>query len=507
MQVKANNKRILVTGATGYVGGRLVRLLLKNGYRVRAAVRSKEKAYARFGTADHTLEVFQADLLDLDHLIQAAQGCQVAFYLVHSLIRGHDFAEIDRRAAINMTKAAQFAKLERIIYLGGIGGAAASQSAHLASRHEVGRILKEGRVPVTILRAAIILGSGSASFEIIRYVVDRTPVIPAPVIARNRCQPICIRNVLLYLLGCLEKEETTGQTFDIGGPDILSYAELLRIYNRQAGLQKRTIWFLPRISLKLVTYFISLISPVPAPIVRGLLEGLRDEVVCRENRIRNIVPQNLMTCEEAIQRALEKIEQQIVDTYYYDAGSTIQPEWADSGDHPYSGGSILGCTYRIGIHAPPERVWKPIQHIGGDTGWYFGGRLWWLRGFLDKLVGGVGVNRGRRHPSRIAIGDILDCWRVLDVKQHRRILLLAEMKLPGEALLEFRLERLSTTQTRLTMNAKFLARGLAGLAYWYGIYPLHDYVFKGMLANIAKACGAKVSLGPEKVIPVQSNFS
>jgi len=249
----------------------------------------------------------------------------------------------------------------------------------------------------------------------------------------------------------------------------------------------------------MTAYLISLISPVPASIVRALILGLENEVVCADNRIRDIIPHDLMTCQQSIERALEKIEQQIVDTYYFDAGMTIPPEWVFQGDEPYSGGPIMECTYRVRIVAEPMRIWEPIKQIGGKNGWYFGGSLWWLRGFMDKLIGGVGIQRGRRHPVDIAVGDVIDFWRVLDVKPGERLLLLAEMMLPGEAILEFRLRPVNNGETDLIMTAKFLAMGLAGLGYWYSIYPLHDYVFKGMLQNIAQACGAEVVRAPEKI--------
>ncbi|MCP4689969.1 MAG: SDR family oxidoreductase [Desulfobacterales bacterium] len=490
---------ILVTGATGYVGGRLVRLLLKRGYRVRAAARSVEKLLSHQDETHPGFKAVKADLLDYESIRKAAAGCEVAFYLVHSLNTGRNFAALDRVAARNMAAAAESAGMKRIIYLGGIGGETTVTSKHLNSRNEVGAILQQGATPVTILKAAIILGSGSASFEIIRYVADRLPVIAAPGLIHTKCQPICIRNVLAYLVGCLEHEETIGRAYDIGGPDVISYADLINLYSKHEGLNKRRFIILPFINLRVLAYIISLISPVPQPIVSALIEGLGDEVICRENRIKELIPQDLMTCEEAINRALEKIEQQIVDSFYHDAGVVGEPEWVNKGDEPYSGGSIMSASYRIRLGAEVERIWEPIKHIGGKRGWYFAGRLWWLRGFMDKLVGGVGLQRGRRHPTRIAVGDILDCWRVLDVKLYKRLLLLAEMKLPGEAILEFYLAPSGKHAADLTMNARFLAKGLAGLAYWGCIYPLHDYVFKGMLTNIAKACGAPILSEPKRI--------
>jgi len=490
---------VLVTGATGYVGGRLVKLLLNSGYRVRAAVRSPAKFRARHGDNPPNLESVYADLLDPASITRAAEGCFAAYYLVHSLESHENFPFLEKQSALNMVKAAELQGLERIIYLGALGAKGSSLSRHLSSRVAVGEVLKNGRVPVTILRAAMILGSGSASFEILRYIADRLPVIPAPPIEGIRCQPICIRNVLGYLLGCLKVDETTGRTYDIGGPDIITYYDLFSIYCLQAGLRPRRIIPLSFLSLEMAAYLASLIIPVPTPVVMALLKGLKTEVVCRENRIKKIIPQDLMSCEEAISRALEKIDQQLVDTTYQDAGQIVHPEWEDSGDAPYSGGTVLGCSYRIKIKAPASRIWEPIKQIGGETGWYFGGSLWWLRGFADKLLGGVGTQRGRRHPIDIAVGDILDCWRVLDVKPTKRLLLAAEMKLPGEAILEFLLISTSGGETSLTMNARFLSRGLAGLVYWYAIYPLHDYVFKGMLQNIARACRSPIVSGPYKV--------
>lgn len=495
-----DERPVLVTGATGYVGGRLVPLLLERGFRVRAAVRSLEKIRTRPWGRHERLQAVLADLRDQDSLERAMQGCQAAYYLVHSMrpdIR--DFRASDREAAYNMVAAAKRTSLPRIIYLGGLGDNEPHLSEHLRSRAEVGRILSLGSTPATILRAAMILGSGSASFEILRYLVDRLPVILTPKWVYTKCQPISIRNVLRYLIGCLERPETVGQTYDIGGPDVLSYFDLFRIYAEEAGLRRRKLIPVPVISPALSAYWVSLITPVPVPLVRPLVHGLRNEVVCRETRIRELIPQELMTCREAIRRALEKTKEQVVDTTCFDVGKVCQPEWASATDAPYAGGTVLEYSQAVLLEGSLGRVWEPIERIGGFTGWYSGDRLWKLRGFLDRLLTGPGHVRGRRHPVEIAVGDALDFWRVLDVVPERRLLLAAEMRLPGEALLEFTLSWQMDTETELVMTAKFLPRGVGGVLYWWGLYPVHALLFRNMLLNIARAANVRILAGPYRV--------
>jgi uncharacterized protein YbjT (DUF2867 family) len=310
---------VLVTGSTGYVGGRLVPQLLSSGHRVRVLGRSLAKIQSRPWAANPLLEMAQADALDLESLEKAARGCWAAFYLVHSMSARHkDFAEADRKAAVNMAKAASEAGMERIIYLGGLGEETDSLSEHLKSRTEVARILQSGKVPTTFLRAAMILGSGSASFEILRYLAERLPVMITPRWVRNPVQPIAIRNVLNYLQGCLENAETTGATFDIGGPDVLTYHRLLELYAEEAGLARRWIIPVPFLTPRLSSLWIHLVTPVPAYIARPLTEGLRNPVVCREDRIRSLISQNLMGCRETIRLALGRIRNQCVETCWTD---------------------------------------------------------------------------------------------------------------------------------------------------------------------------------------------
>jgi uncharacterized protein YbjT (DUF2867 family) len=498
-----DSKPILVTGATGYVGGRLIPALLEAGYRVRAMGRSLDKLGCRPWARQQKIELVQGDVLDRGSLDEACQGCRAAYYLVHSMIaQKKKYVEADRQAARNMVDAAASAGLERMIYLGGLAEARETPlSRHLQSRLEVADILQSGPVPTTDLRAPMILGSGSASFEILRYLVEHLPVMTTPRWVFSPNQPIAIRNVINYLVGCLEHDETIGETFDIGGPDVMTYRKLLDIYAEEAHLRKRWIIPVPVLTPTLSAYWIHLISPVPASIALPLTEGLTSAAVCKENRIQAIIPQELLSCREAIRLALERLNQARVDTCWADAGQLFTPEWAHCGDAEWAGGTIMNCGYQARIRASADEVWQPISKIGGQTGWYFGNLLWRLRGILDRAVGGVGLRRGRRHPSEIGVGDALDFWRVATIKAPHRLVLVAEMKMPGEALLDFQITPVGAEQVELQMLSRFLPRGLAGILYWYGLYPFHQWIFFGMLKSIAKSIGKPIVSGPERFTP------
>ncbi len=479
-------EQIMVTGSTGYVGGRLVNQLLASGYHIKAAGRSIDKIKSRPWAKNSRIEVIKADMLDYSSVEEALKNCRAAYYLVHSMNpQSQDFAESDRIAAQNMVKAAEKNKLEKIIYLSGLGEKDSGLSKHLKSRAEVAEILKSGSVPVTVLRAAMILGSGSASFEILRYLVEHLPVMITPRWVQNPVQPIAIRNVLKYLEGCLESEEATGRTFDIGGPDILTYGRLMKIYAEEAKIKHRFIIPVPFLSPKLSSYWINLVTPVPAYIARPLAEGLRNPVVCRESDIKKIIPQELLDCRTAIRLALGRAKDNCIETCWSDSGLLNVPEWLQCGDASYAGGSLKEAGYTASFSGISRKeVWNQLIRIGGEKGYFYGNFFWKLRGLIDRIFGGAGLNRGRRNPAELRPGDALDFFRVLNLKAPGLLRLVVEMKMPGEAILEFHLIKIDEKETELRMIARYSPRGLAGLFYWYIVYPFHNVIFKGMLKNI-----------------------
>lgn len=495
-----NSKPIFIASATGYIGGRLLPRLLDAGYQVRALARAPEKLRDRPWAQHPNLTIVKGDVLDSDSLSLALNGCRAAYYLVHSMNPDvEDFSATDRTAAQNMAAAAEAANLEQIIYLGGLGEEQSQLSHHLQSRTEVGEILRRGVVPVTILRAAMIIGSGSASFEILRYLVDRLPLMVTPRWVNTPCQPIGVRNVLHYLIGCLEQEEVIGGTFDIGQPEVIDYRQLMEVYAEEAGLPRRWIIPVPVLTPRLSSYWIHLVTPVPASIARPLAEGLSNPVVCQENRITQLLPQELFDARKAIRLALDRIKQQAVETSWTDSGKIHPAEWSNPGDPAWAGGSLYSDARRIVLNAKPEEIWPAVSCIGGNTGYYYANWLWKVRGFIDRIFGGVGLGRGRRCPLELFPGDAIDFWRVVTVNKGEDLMLSAEMKLPGKAVLSFRLKQLTDGQMELQQIAQFLPRGLLGILYWYAVMPFHHYVFNGMLRGIANASGKTIISGPEKI--------
>lgn len=490
----SEKSKILVTGATGYVGGRLIARLLAAGHEVHALGRSLEKMAARHWACHPNVKLLQGDVNNQADILRAARSCSVAYYLVHAMNnhRGR-FDEIDRRAAENMKNAAAAAGLRQIIYLGGLGDIGHPHlSLHLASRHEVGRVLASGPVPATILRAAMILGSGSASFEILRYLVHRLPVMITPKWVHSPTQPIAISNVLDYLVGCLDNPHTYGRTFDIGGPDRLTYQNLIEIFADEAGLPARIIAPVPLLTPKISALWIHLVTPVPASIALPLTEGLAVPTICRENRIREIVPVKLKSCRQAIRIAIDQVLGQQVESCWSDSGEMNPHEWVKSGDAAYAGGSVLTCAYRVILNSSSEKAWRLISGIGGQNGYFFGNWLWRARGIIDRWVGGYGLDRGRRDSLETRVGDALDFWRILRTEPPARLSLAAEMKMPGRAVLDLQLRPVGKKQIELCLVSRFRPQGLAGLLYWYSLYPWHVILFKGMLKAIGRKAGGMV---------------
>ncbi len=482
VEAPAAARTVFMTGATGYIGGRLTRGLLRRGWRVRCLVRSAEKLAMRDWAADDRLEIVEASLDDPAALVAAMHGCGAAYYLIHSMaIAGDDFHRRDLELARNFVAAASTAKLERIIYLGGLGETGDNLSEHLASRREVEAALSNSAVPVTTLRAAIIIGSGSASFEMLRYLVERLPVMVTPRWVGTECQPIAVRNVLHYLIACLTTPATTGMTLDIGGPDVLSYRNLMHITAEELALRRRWIIAVPVLTPRLSSWWIHLITPLDRHMARPLAEGLRNRVVCRNGQAHSLMPQILLGVRESIALAIGKLQADEVETRWSDAG--IIP-----GDPDWAGGTLLSDRRELLVATDAAAVFQACCRIGGEHGWYATDWLWWVRGALDRLVGGPGLRRGRRDQERLFVGDAVDFWRVIAVEKNRRLELAAEMRLPGRAHLEWRIEPLADGQhCRLIQTARFRPHGLWGLVYWYGVAPLHGLVFPRMLRGIARS--------------------
>jgi uncharacterized protein YbjT (DUF2867 family) len=477
--------RILVTGATGYLGGRLVPLLLERGHDVRCFSRRPEKLGA-VPWADR-VEIARGDALELDDVREAVESVDVVYYLVHSIGTGASFAASDRRAAENLAIAASEARVQRIVYLGGLvpAGDRADASEHLASRAEVGQILLDGAVPTIVLQAGVVIGSGSASFEMLRYLTERLPVMVTPKWVRSRVQPIAVRDVLGYLVGVLDLPPDTNRRYDIGGPDILTYEEMMQRYARVAGLPRRVIVAVPVLTPWLSSHWVNVVTPVPKALAQPLVESLRNSVVVRDHDIESLVPLDLLGFDEAVEKALLKISEFDVTTRWSDADWPGVPSDPMPTDPEWAGGTVYRDEREVAIDAPERDVWRVVEGIGGERGWYSFPLAWATRGLLDRLVGGVGLRRGRRHPDTISVGESLDFWRVEALRRPELLRLRAEMRLPGLAWLEFSLTDDDPERTVLHQRALFVPHGLSGHLYWWSVWPFHGIVFGSMLHRIA----------------------
>lgn len=476
----------LVTGATGYVGGRLVPELLSAGYRVRVLARDPGKL--RDAPWLGAVEVVPGDAGDPAALGPALAGVDVAYYLVHAIGAGRSFDAIERATAEAFAAAARGAGVTRLVYLGGLAHDD-DLSEHLRSRAEVGRILLASGVPTAALGAAVIIGSGSLSFEMMRYLTERLPVMVTPRWVRSRIQPIAIRDVLGYLVGCAELPPDVNRAFDIGGPDVLTYEEMMQRFAAVQGLRRRRILPLRVLQPELSSRWVGLVTPVPSAIARPLVASLRNEVVCRDDDIRRYVPDppgGLLGFDDSVRLALQRVQDAEVTTRWSDASPRGAPSDPMPTDPAWAGGSLFTDDRTTTVAASPAALWSVVASIGGDNGWYSLPLAWELRGLADRAIGGPGLRRGRRHPRTLHVGEALDFWRVEELVPGRLLRLRAEMKVPGLAWLEFHIGPGPGGAT-LRQRATFYPHGLAGQAYWYAVLPFHGVVFAGMLRRIARA--------------------
>ncbi|MFN2252171.1 MAG: DUF2867 domain-containing protein, partial [Anaerolineae bacterium] len=477
---------MLVTGATGYVGGRLVPRLLAKGYPVRVMARDLDRLAGRDWL--DRVEAVRGDVFEPESLANAMQGVDAAYYNIHSMHGGAGFHERDLLAARLFASAASEAGVGRILYLGGLGDPATDLSPHLRSRHETGEALRSAGVPVTEFRAAIVVGSGSVSFEMIRYLTERLPVMICPRWVYTRVQPIAIRNVLDYLVAALDTPDSTGRVIEIGGADVLTYGGMMLGYADVRGL-KRTLLPVPVLTPRLSSYWVHLVTPIPASIAKPLIRGLRNEVIVRDDEAKRLFPDiEPMAYRTAVSKALDKLEAREVETSWSDSLGSSQGDVAPAELRTDQG--MIIERRQVEVDADADTTYRAFSGLGGERGWLFGNVLWHLRGTIDRVVGGVGYRRGRRHPDDLRVGDALDFWRVEAVEPGRMIRLRAEMKVPGRAWLQLETRPIAAGRSQLAQTAFFAPKGLAGLAYWYGLYPLHAVIFSRMPRAIARRAAA-----------------
>ena len=472
--------KVLVTGASGYIGGRLVPELMVRGYQVRLMVRAASPEYDEFWPG---AEVVVGDSLDIESLKRAMDGIDTAYYLIHSLLMGpKKFTETEQLGAANFRKAAEEKGVKRIIYLGGLGDVRTKLSPHLHSRFKVGKELEKGEVPVTILRAAIIIGSGSSSYEIIKYLVKFLPVIIIPRWASSKCQPISVRDVVKYLVGALENQKLSGKSFDIGGTQILTYRKML---NKVAQLHNLKRIFIPSpfSYMGFYSYVASLITPVPAPITRCLMEGLKNDVVCQNNDILDILPFKRMSFEEAIVYAMNRDEQDRIYTRWsnaYPPAHELAIKLHELEDTP-----LYTALYSLKTTKEASSLFRSICRVGGKEGWFSNNWMWYLRGLIDRIFFGVGISRGRRSQSSLNVNDVIGFWRVEDIRPNERLLLRAEMKLPGRAWLEFNIREVAGLR-EFSVIPYYDTNTVFGKIYWYVFLPFHEFIFNDLIKQIEK---------------------
>lgn len=479
--------RCLVTGATGYIGGRLIRELLTHGYRVRVLARNPERL------RDHPwisqVEVVSGDAQDSAVLAKALSGIDVAYYLLHALMSKENFEQQERDVAESFAREAKANGVKRIVYLGGIIAQNQDLSPHLKSRADTGSILRASGVPTIELRAGVVIGSGSASFEMLRYLTERLPIMTTPRWVESKIQPIAVRDVLRYLVGAAALDSSISGDFDIGGPEVFSYREMMMRYAETAGLRKRIIIPVPVLTPRLSSGWVGLVTPVPITLAKRLVESLKNEVVARDDSIRKLIPdakEGLTPFKKAVELALTRIKEASVETRWTNASVPGTPSDPLPTDPDWAGGTLYSDV-RIRVSSDPiEEVWKRVEAIGGKNGYSTATWAWELRGLMDRMVGGVGLRRGRRDDNHLIEGEALDFWRVEAIERPRLLRLRAEMKVPGRAWLEFKLEPLEAG-TRITQRALFAPKGLFGHLYWWSVWPMHGLVFPSMIKNVSRA--------------------
>ena len=493
-------KLMLVTGATGYIGGRLVPRLISAGYRVRVFVRNPEKLTDVPWA--HQVEIVEGDLTDAPSVARAVEGIDVLYYLVHSMGAKGEFEQTERTAATNVATAALAAGVSRIVYLGGLHPDGAL-SPHLRSRAEVGRILLESGVPTAALQAGVVIGSGSTSFEMVRHLTDVLPYMPAPQWVRNFIQPIAVRDVLYYLVECATLPHEVNRTFDIGGPNVLRYGQMMNGYALEAGLKQRPIASLPVLTPWLASQWVNLVTPIPRALAVPIIASLQYDCVVHEHDIENFIPDpegGLTPYRRSVRLALGNVRNGTVETSWLGAAVSDVPSNRLPSDPEWTGHTVYTDLRELHTTAPTDQVWRVIEGIGGDNGWYSFPIAWAVRGWLDKLVGGVGLRRGRLNAAHLNAGDALDFWRVEELDRGRFLRLRAEMKVPGGAWLE-----LSVTPDEVNggsqyrQRAVFFPQGLGGRLYWFSVLPFHGVIFAGMAEKITQTAEAQV-LADSKVV-------